>query len=289
MISLPQATVLITTHNRKDILARSIQSTLHLSDSIEVFVIDDCSDDGTEEMIKTDFPHIRYLKAPEKKGYIHWRNIGIKEASAEIVISIDDDAYFQKEMTLESILTYFYDPLVAALALPYQDILISDKVRQQADPGKEAHLSFSFRGTAFAIRKECFLKAGSFRECLVHQGEENDLAIRLINMGYKILKGASTPVIHEESPNRDTGRMDYYGRRNDVLFVFFNVPLFFLIPHLLLTSINGLKFGLREKKIFITLKGLLAGYIDGLKYCFKYRQAVKIESYRKYRKLKKEE
>jgi hypothetical protein len=39
--------------------------------------------------------------------------------------------------------------------------------------------------------------------------------------------------------------MDLYGRRNDVLFAWHNVPMPYFPAHLLGVTINGLRFGVR--------------------------------------------
>jgi hypothetical protein len=43
--------------------------------------------------------------------------------------------------------------------------------------------------------------------------------------GFFVRLGNSDPIIHNESPKRDFSRMDFYGRRNDVLFHWQNTPM----------------------------------------------------------------
>ena len=53
-MSSPEVSVIIPTHDRADLLARAIGSVLDQSDvTVEVIVVDDCSSDGTPDLLET--------------------------------------------------------------------------------------------------------------------------------------------------------------------------------------------------------------------------------------------
>lgn len=79
--------------------------------------------------------------------------------------------------------------------------------------------------------------------------------------------------------------MDYYGRRNDVLFAWHNVPLLALPVHLLATTAKGLRWGIIVRRPLIMVWGLLCGYIACGKY-FSQRRPVSRNTYRLFRRLK---
>jgi glycosyltransferase involved in cell wall biosynthesis len=84
--------VVITTYNRCHLLGRAIQSAVDQNWSgLEVLVIDDCSSDGTAEMVKSSYPDVRYLRQPVNSGLCAARNRGIREASQPWVVFLDDD------------------------------------------------------------------------------------------------------------------------------------------------------------------------------------------------------
>ena len=60
----PRVSVIITTHNRADMLPRAVDSVLAQAfQDYEVIIVDDCSTDHTPEMIaKFDDPRIRSLR-----------------------------------------------------------------------------------------------------------------------------------------------------------------------------------------------------------------------------------
>lgn len=87
--------VIITTHNRRDLVQRAINSVYAQTyPNIELIVVDDHSDDGTSDVCKD--PRIRYIYIPkdESRGGNYARNVGIKESRGEFCAFLDDDDYW---------------------------------------------------------------------------------------------------------------------------------------------------------------------------------------------------
>lgn len=96
MIDNKLVSVIITTHNRVNLLPRAIDSVIQQSYSfIECLVVDDASDDGTESYCKqrNDIIYIR-IAPKESKGGNRARNIGIRASKGEYVAFLDDDDYW---------------------------------------------------------------------------------------------------------------------------------------------------------------------------------------------------
>jgi glycosyltransferase involved in cell wall biosynthesis len=79
--------------------------------------------------------------------------------------------------------------------------------------------------------------------------------------GFFVRLGNSDPVIHNESPKRDFSRMDFYGRRNDVLFHWQNTPMPDLLWQLPMTIAGGLLCAYRVKRWREMLDGVGAGLV----------------------------
>jgi glycosyltransferase involved in cell wall biosynthesis len=80
--------------------------------------------------------------------------------------------------------------------------------------------------------------------------------------GFFVRLGNSDPIIHNESPKRDYSRMDFYGRRNDVLFHWQNTPMPDLLWQLPMTIAGGLLCAYRVKRWRKMLEGIGAGFLS---------------------------
>ena len=82
------------TFNRKDLLERSVKSTLMQTwPNWEMIVVDDGSEDGTAEMMASycaSDSRIKFLKNPGK-GASSARNYGIINSRGDYIVFLDDD------------------------------------------------------------------------------------------------------------------------------------------------------------------------------------------------------
>ncbi|MES9940120.1 MAG: glycosyltransferase [Candidatus Thiodiazotropha sp. 6PLUC2] len=100
--------VIIPTHNRVHTLPRALDSVFSQSlPPLEVIVVDDGSNDGTNTLIKTNYPQCIYLSQPNS-GVSESRNTGIKQARGEWIALLDsDDSWLpdKLQMQMESIIS----------------------------------------------------------------------------------------------------------------------------------------------------------------------------------------
>ena len=101
-MSSPLVSVVIPTHNRRDLLAEAVASVREQTyDPIEIIVIDDGSSDGTAKMIRERFPRVRLVRQPHR-GVSAARNRGIAEAQGEYIAFLDsDDLWLPKKLAAE--------------------------------------------------------------------------------------------------------------------------------------------------------------------------------------------
>lgn len=279
------ATVVITTKNRRDDLHAAIDSALaQTGAAVEVLVIDDGSTDGTAELVRRKFPTVVLHRAEQSQGYIVQRNAAAKLARAPIIFSIDDDAAFSTPHIVAQTLALFTDARIGAVAIPFIDVNKNPEIHQLAPDDKSIWITSTYIGTAHALRRDVFLQLAGYREPLFHQGEEMDYALRMLGAGFYVRLGQGDPIHHFESPRRDITRMSLFGRRNDILFAWHNVPMPQLLPHLAATTLNGLIHGFKVRRPFLMLRGLTRGYLA----CFQQpRQPVSSATYHLARRLKK--
>ncbi len=258
----PSATVAIVTKDRCGVLRNALASALAQQGDVEVLVVDDGSRDGTAEMVREEFPGVRVQRFEASAGLVVRRNFAVRAAAAPIVISIDDDAVFSATDIVAQTLRDFDHPRIAVVAIPYIDVGADDVVRQRAPDDHGRWVAATFRGTAYAVRRDPFLALGGFRESIFHQGEEPDLSLRMLDAGWLVRQGRAAPIHHFASPNRSVRRMDVYGRRNEILLCFTLLPF----PSDVLVAggyaLKGLRLGWRLGRPGAMLEGMGLGLRD---------------------------
>lgn len=85
--------VVIPSRNGAEILKAHLPSILGetLAAGGELIVVDDCSADGTEELIRSSFPGVRVLGRTGEPGFCHAVNLGMREASGDLLLLLNND------------------------------------------------------------------------------------------------------------------------------------------------------------------------------------------------------
>ena len=106
--------VIICTYNRAEMLRETLESWLpvqNVGPDVELIIVDNNSTDHTQQVVESFRPacpsQLRYV-CETNVGLSYARNRGIKEASANIVVFVDDDVYFDKDW-LNALLKAFND------------------------------------------------------------------------------------------------------------------------------------------------------------------------------------
>ena len=91
-------TIIITTYNRKQYLVEAINSILNQTyKNIEIIVMDDCSNDGTQDLFNTIYKNdnIKYYRNKENKGCGFNRLFAFNNfCKGKFVIFMDDDDFY---------------------------------------------------------------------------------------------------------------------------------------------------------------------------------------------------
>ena len=281
-----QASVVIPSCNRIEELRALIHSCLNQTAPVEIIIVDDAANDDVEQMIHAEFSGVRYYRLGKSKGPAYQRNRGIQLATTNVVFPVDDDSLFVSPHTVEQTLAEFNHPRIGAVGIPYVNVNQDSRVLQKAPPDGAIHVTYSFIGAAHAVKRDVFLKMGGFREHFFYMGEENDLCLRMLSAGYVTRLGNADPIHHVESPQRNVSWASFSGRRNDIRFVWHNVPWPALPMHLAGTTFNGFKAALTQGYFRSMVRGTAAGYADLFRRWHE-RNPVTRDTYRLHRELKK--
>ncbi len=121
----PLVSVVMPTYNRIGLLPRAIDSILNQTyDNFEFIIVDDGSNDGTKELLKTyaqSDPRIKILTNEKNMGISYSRNRGTDAAKGKYVAIMDSDDY-SEATRFEKHVAYLeqHDDVVALNALYYE-------------------------------------------------------------------------------------------------------------------------------------------------------------------------
>jgi glycosyltransferase involved in cell wall biosynthesis len=178
--------VVIPLYNQSQFLAEAIRSVeAQTREVYEIIVVNDGSTDDPQSVLK-EFPRVKIIDLPENKGVANARNVGIKEASGEVILFQDaddislpnrvelcaealaaDDVYFVKGMLQD-----FYDESYST------EMIKSSGYTDSLEP------TMTICTGNMAIKRSAFDRAGLFDESL-KVGEDIDWETRAKVQGLK--------------------------------------------------------------------------------------------------------
>ena len=293
----PKISVVIVAWNRRDDVLQTIESVYEQDDSsFEVIVVDNASTDGTREAVKASFPEARLICLNENRGPTGGRNAGVKVARGEIVLCLDSDVSLEQG-TLNVIVKKFEnDPTIGVVNSrilnaythdfdPAAGWAYSEKQKAKSD---QEFFSHNFSEGGCAIRKATLRMSGLFWEKLFFGREGEDLALRILDEGYKILYCPSAVVLHRSLPQMHptSAERKFYDFRNSLYIYLVRYPwwmlVWFMPMKILAESVKGLRQGTMD-----WIVRALSDVIRGLPSLWRERKPIRNETARIYLKFQK--
>lgn len=211
--------IVIITYNRPDDLLGLLKSITEQNDAAQllesVIIIDNASTVDMHlvtDFIATQNLPIKYEFSNENLGVARGRNKGIEMAKAPIIVTIDDDAYFNEHDALQNIISLFNSEFaqqnnVGAFCFKvfYES---TGELQKNAFPhkkfdnykNKNQFLTSYFIGCGHAILKQVYDTVGEYPVDFFYGMEEYDLSYRILNNDYKIAYNDIISILHKESP-----------------------------------------------------------------------------------------
>ncbi len=221
-----ELSILIPTHSRCQTLANTLHRLQELpGPSREIIVIDDASNDGTAQMLKT-FPDVQVLHNHTPKGFDSLAD-AIRLARGKLILQLDDDAY-PGETTLEQIVSHFQNrgAKLGLIALPFQkpnsERLSYTTYFPKVQSGQNHVPTRGFHAGAVVARREACLKIPLSPPHYFMYGTEVPTLIEFLNYGWEADYLPSAPIIHHwaaRSGSRVSPRAAYYPLRNDLITI----------------------------------------------------------------------
>jgi len=142
---MKKVSVIISNTNTRDVLKECLSNLTYLvrecGQNIEVIVVDNKSNDGSAEMVKSEFPNVKLIVTPNY-GLANGCNLGAKEASGDFLLFLGEDG-FPREHTLPGLIEYLES---------HQDVGLATArlVLRDGSPDLDVHRRFPTPWSAFA-------------------------------------------------------------------------------------------------------------------------------------------
>ncbi len=224
----PFASVVSLTYNRRENL-RALLSALRLQtyprDRFEVIVVNNCSTDGTAEMVRNEFSEAKLIDVEDNLGTYSYR-YGIERAQGEFILMIDDDGLPARRTWIEDVVSRFdQNPrlgVVACTILMHDTGEVAQDSPQMLAQGStdEGYPCPAYNGTGVGLRA-CAIKAADsfYPKHMFHSWVELHLCTQLYDHGWETRLFRSIEVYHCRASGSVPPAQSYYGLRNYLWYV----------------------------------------------------------------------
>ncbi|MDY7080484.1 MAG: glycosyltransferase family 2 protein [Chloroflexota bacterium] len=246
-MSIPRVGVAIPNWNGEKVLPLCLNSVLEafraseVPDPWEIVVVDDCSTDGSAQIVRTDFPMVKWIPLEGRGGFIVAANEAVSHCTNDYVLMLNNDAILERDF-FDHWHQHFQDEDVFAVTswMVRWDHMTFDSGRRVAvwdrglirhwvvgDRGQSAPTLFGCGGATIYDRHK-FEALGGFdplyRPMYI---EDLDISYRAWKRGWKVIYEPACVVYHHHAYSSQKA---FPGRRkaimvnkNHFLFVWKNI------------------------------------------------------------------
>ncbi len=250
--------IVIVNYNVKYFLEQCLCSVYKAMENIdsELFVVDNNSTDGSQEMVSTKFPKVHLIANKENVGFARANNQALKMAQGEYVLLLNPDTIIQQD-TLQKCIDFmdktkdagglgvkmingkgeFLPESKRGLPLPnvaFYKIFGLSKLFPKSKRFGSYHLTYLdndeihpvevLSGACMMIRKSVLDLTGYLDEDYFMYGEDIDLSYRILKTGNKNYYFPKTRIIHYKGESTKKGTLNY-------VFVFYRAMQIFAKKH----------------------------------------------------------
>lgn len=266
-------TIIILNYNTKELLSDCLKSVRANIDEVlmEVIVSDNSSTDGSQEMIKKDFPWVKFISGPNI-SFSNGNNRARAIVKSKYVLFLNSDTILHKN-TLKKTIEYFdSDRKIGALGcklvlsdgdldkdarrrfptpwVSFNRLFLNNGKKywyEEISPNKIQEVD-AIQGAFFLTKKKILDEVGWFDENFIFDGEDLDLCFQIKKAGYKIIYFGEVSITHLKKATKNklsninlkrkmegVDSMEYFYRKN----LWNNYPLLF--NYFILLGIKFLK------------------------------------------------
>ena len=250
--------VIIVNYNVRHFLEQCLHSVRKASENIsmETFVVDNSSVDGSVKMVEKKFPEVRLIANKENIGFSRANNQAMRQASGEYILLLNPDTIVEHNTFRD--VTDFMDkhPEAGGLGvkmvdgkghflpeskrgLPTPEVAFYkifglsrlfphsrrfSRYHLGHLPQDEIHEVDVLAGAFMLLRKKALDTVGLLDETFFMYGEDIDLSYRILKAGYKNYYFPKARIIHYKGESTKKGSLNY-------IFVFYQAMVIFARKH----------------------------------------------------------
>lgn len=241
----PDVSIIVVTWNGRAYVEACLEAVAaQVGVDAETIVVDNGSTDGTRDLVRNRFPHVRVVALPDNRGFAAGNNAGARVARGGFLAFLNNDAVPEPTwlcalragvlassgfLLATSRIVYMHDSSVIDSA---GDGLFRAGGAFKRHHGAPMHLAdksgevFGMCGAACLIGRQVFEELGGFDEDFFASHEDVDLSYRARLRGYRCRYVADAIVRHHGSAT--LGRISefavFHGQRNLEWMYFKNTP-----------------------------------------------------------------
>jgi len=217
----PKLSVIILNYNTKELLSDCLNSVKKYMDEVpmEVIVSDNSSTDGSPEVIKKNFPWVKYVEGPNE-GFSKGNNRAKSLVQGEMVLFLNPDTVVHKDVFAKTVRYLEEHPKVGAVTcklvlangemdkdirrrfptpwVSFQKLVLgrSRYYYYEDIPESSTHEVEAIQGAFFLTYKKLLDKVGWFDERYFFDGEDVDLCFQINKAGYTLVYYPDVYITH---------------------------------------------------------------------------------------------
>ncbi|MEQ9104679.1 MAG: glycosyltransferase [Rhodothermales bacterium] len=255
----PDVSVVIVNYNVRDFLSQAVRSVQTASRdlSVETWVVDNNSIDGSVDMLREDFPRVHVIANRENVGFGAANNQAIHASAGRYILILNPDTILQED-TLTALVAFmdahpetgaagcqilnpdgtfapesrrsFPTPATAFYRMTGLSRLFPRSPRfgrynLTHVPRDQVTDVDALSGSCMMVRREAIRQAGAFDEDFFMYGEDLDLCFRIQKAGWRIVYTPDTQIIHYKGESTKKGDFRY-------VRLFYGAMLLFMDKHM---------------------------------------------------------